>query len=288
MIISSSPLFKQYARTALDSENHNRRAPYSSLGIADAIVQHLLDLARLQVTRFKISNATEDSFKLVIEGRMFGTGTISSTIISTEASLTFNGAVLGRIKLPQTRTSFWGTDFVAQEQRIEIIDYTNYCAFVRSIIVDDETNLQLRNSNCTVKALGISSVCNLRLDMPLKAIGGPRMAVKKLSRLGNDVTIVFSLSCAGPVELDHGFCIFELRNGHSETLAELKGELNIAAGQTELTLRGTTRDGAVTSNRVRLVGVGVEAKEKSWLNETIREIDVPVDLEPKCVEILWC
>ncbi|KAF5648118.1 ubiquitin ligase (Hul4) [Fusarium tjaetaba] len=288
MIISSSPLFKQYARTALDSENRNRRAPYSPLGIADAIVQHLLDLARLQVTRFKISNATEDSFKLVIEGRMFGTGTISSTVISTEASLTFNGAVFGRIKLPQTQTSFWGTDFVAQEQRIEIIDYTNYCAFVRSIIVDGETNLQLQNSNCTVRALGISSVCNLSLDMPLKAIGGPRMAVKKLSRLGNDVTIIFSLRCSGPVELDHGFCTFELRNGHSETLAELKGELNIAAGQTELTLHGTTRDGAVASNRVRLVGVGVEAKEKSWLNETIREIDVPIDLEPKCVEILWC
>ncbi|KAF5699307.1 ubiquitin ligase (Hul4) [Fusarium mundagurra] len=288
MVLSSSPLFKQYARKALDSESRNRRTPYSPLGIADTIVQHLTDLAKLQVTRFKISNATEDSFNLVIEGRMFGTGTISSTIISTEASLTFNGTVFGRIKLPQTQTSFWGADFVAQEQRIEIIDYTNYCAFVRSIIVDDETNVQLQNSNCTVRALGISSVCNLRLDMPLKAIGGPRMAVKKLSRLGNDVTIVFSLSCPGPVEFDHGFCIFELRNGHSETLAELKGELNIAAGQTELILHGTTRDGAVASNRIRLVGVGVEAKEKSWLNETIREIDVPVDLEPKCVEILWC
>ncbi|KAF5575570.1 ubiquitin ligase (Hul4) [Fusarium pseudocircinatum] len=286
MIISSSPLFKQYARTALDSGNRDRRAPYSPLGITDAIVQHLLDLSKLQVTRFKISNATEDSFNLVIEGCMFGTGTISSTIVSTEASLTFNGAVFGRTKLPQIQTSFWGTDFVAQEQRIEIIDYTNYCAFVRSIIVDDETNLQLQNSNCTVKALGLSSVCNLRLDMPLKAIGGPRMAVKKLSRLGNDVTIVFSLSCPGPVELDHGFCIFELRNGRSETLAELKGELNIAAGQTELTLHGTTRDGVVASNRVRLVGVGVEAKEKSWLNKTIREIDVPIDLDPKCVEIL--
>ncbi|CVK86794.1 uncharacterized protein FMAN_05938 [Fusarium mangiferae] len=288
MIISGSPLFKQYARTALDSENRNRRPPYTTLGIADIIVQHLLDLAKLQVTRFKISNATEDSFDLFVEGRIFGTGTISSTIISTEASLSFNGTVFGRIKLPQIQTSVWGTGFVAQEQRIEITDYTNYCAFIRSIIVDNETSLQLYNRNCTVRALGTSSICNLRLDMPLKAIGGPRMAVKKLSRLGCDVTIVFSLSCSDPVELDHGCCIFELRNGHNETLAELKGELNIAGSQTELTLHGTTRDGAIVSKRVRLVGVGVEAKERSWLNETIRELDVPVDLEPKCVEILWC
>ncbi|KAF5607218.1 ubiquitin ligase (Hul4) [Fusarium subglutinans] len=288
MIISSSPLFKEYAQKTFDSGNRNRRAPFSPLGIADIVVQHLLDLAKLEITRFKISNATEDSFNIVIEGRMFGTGTISSTIISTEASLSFNGTAFGRIKLPQTKTSFWGTDFVVQEQRVEITDYPNYCAFIRGIIVDDETSLQLENNNCTVRALGTSSVCNLRLDMPLKAIGGPRMAVKKLSRLGSDVTIVFSLTYLGPFELDHGCCIFELRNGHSETSAELKGELNIAAGQTELTLHGTTRDGAVASNRVRLVGVGVEAKEKSWLNETIREIDVPVDLEPKCAEILWC
>jgi hypothetical protein len=219
---------------------------------------------------------------------MFGTGTISSAIITTEASLSFDGSVFGRIKLPQTQTSFWGTNFVVQEQRIEITDYTNYCAFIRSIIVDDATSLQVESNNCTVRALGTSSICNLRLDMPLKAIGGPRMAVKKLSRLGHDVTIVFSLSFSGPVELDHGSCIFELRNGHSETLAELKGELNIATGQSELTLHGTTRDGVVVSNRIRLVGVGVEANEKSWLSETIREIDVAVELEPKCVEILWC
>ncbi|KAF5622557.1 ubiquitin ligase (Hul4) [Fusarium sp. NRRL 52700] len=288
MIISSSPLFKEYARTILDSGNRNRRAPYSPLVIADTVVQYLLDLAKLQVTRFKISNATEDSFNLTLEGRVFGTGTISSTIISTEVSLSFNGTVFGRIKLPQIQTSFWGTDFVAQEQRVEITDYTNYCAFIRSIIVDNETNLQLESRNCTVRALATSSICSLRLDMPFKAIGGPRMAVKKLSRLRSVVTIVFSLSCSGPFELDHGLCIFELRNGHSETLAELKGELNIVTGGTELVLHGTARDGAVASKRVRLVGVGVEAREKSWLNETIREIDVPVDLEPKCMETLGC
>ncbi|KAF4945804.1 hypothetical protein FGADI_11649 [Fusarium gaditjirri] len=288
MIISSSPLFKGYARTVLDSRKYNRRAPFTPSGIANAVAQRLLDLAKLQITRFKISNATEDSFNLVIEGRMFGTGMVSSTIGTTEASLSFNGIVFGRIKLPQTLASFWGADFVAQEQRIKITNYTSYCAFIRSIMVDDVTSLQLENKNCTVRALGASSVCNLRLDMPLKAIGGPRMAVKKLSRLGNDVTIVFSLSCSSPVELDHGFCIFELRNGHSDTLAKLKGKLNIATAHTELTLHGTTRDGAVASNRIRLVGVGVEAKEKSWLSETIREVDVPVYLEPKCVEILWC
>ncbi|KAF4333719.1 ubiquitin ligase (Hul4) [Fusarium beomiforme] len=288
MIISNSPLFNEYVLTALESEICDARAPYSPLRVVDTIVQHLLDHTGIQITRFKISNPSEDSFNLSIEGRMFCIGMISSAINATEASLSFNETAFGRIKLPQIQASFWGTNFAIQEQRVDITNYTNHCAFIRSTIVNDETILQLENNKCTVRALGTSSLCHLRLDMPLKAIGGPRIAVKNVSRLGNNVTIIFKLNLSSPVEFNHGCCIFELRNGHGETLTELKGELNLVTGQTDLSLYGTARDGVKHSSRTRLVGIGVEANEKSWLNETIREIDVVIDLEPKCMEILWC
>jgi hypothetical protein len=60
MIISDSPLFKEYARPVLSPESRPARAFYSPFGIVDIVVQHLLDLAKLETTRFKISNATAE------------------------------------------------------------------------------------------------------------------------------------------------------------------------------------------------------------------------------------
>ncbi|KAF4965536.1 hypothetical protein FSARC_6667 [Fusarium sarcochroum] len=287
MNISDSPLFKEYARPVLNPEARRGRAMYSPLGILDTTIQYLLDLAKLEVTRFKISDAAENSFCLTIESRLVGTGTVSTTIDAMNADLSFNGTKFGKVKLPEIQTSFWGTKLVIQEQRIDITNRATYHTFVRSLIVDDETSLQLESNGCTVRALGTSSTCDLHLDMPLKAVGGPRIALKKLSRSGENMTTTFNLNNPGPVEIDHGTCIFELHNGHSETQAELKGELNIARGQSEVILHGTTRNDVVPSHRTRLVGVGVEGNKKSWLSETIREVDAVFDLEPKYAELLW-
>jgi hypothetical protein len=123
--------------------------------------------------------------------------------------------------------------------------------------------------------------------MPLKAVGGPRLALKKVSCSGEDVRMVLNLSYSGPVEISHGRCLFELRNGPGEVLAELKGDLNISRSQKELLLHGTTNYGVIPSQMVRLIGVGVEEDKRSWLNETIREVDVVFDLEPEHAEELW-
>ncbi|KAM0553896.1 hypothetical protein ACHAPJ_007242 [Fusarium lateritium] len=287
MNISDSPLFKEYARPVLNPEAGRGRAFYSPSGILDTVVQYLLDLAKLEVARFKISDATENSFCLTLESRLVGTGSVSSTIDAMNADLSFNGSKFGKVKLPEIQTSFWGTKLVIQGQRIDITNQATYHAFIRSLIVDDETSLRLESNGCTVRALTTSSTCNLQLDMPLKAMGGPRMTLKKLSRSGENITITFDLKNPGPVEVDQGTCLFELQNGHSETLAKLRGELNIARGQSEVILHGTTRNEVVPSHRSRLVGVGVEGNEKSWPRETIREFDVVFDLEPKFAELLW-
>jgi hypothetical protein len=59
MNISDSPLFKEFARPILVPEPRRGRAFYSPLSIVDTFVQHLLDTAKLETTRFKISNATD-------------------------------------------------------------------------------------------------------------------------------------------------------------------------------------------------------------------------------------
>ncbi|CEI69816.1 hypothetical protein FVEN_g7318 [Fusarium venenatum] len=287
MNISDSPLFKEFARPVLVHEPHHGRAFYSPLNIVDIFVQHLLDAAKLETTQFKISNATENSFCLSIQGRLVGTGTISSTIDAMEACLSFNESSFGKVKLPQIQTSYWGADFCVKEQRVNISNYVTYCNFVRSLIVDKDTCLQLQNSECTIRALRTSPACSMRLDMPLEALDGPRIALKKVSRSGNNVRMVLSSSYSGPVEINHGLCLFELRNGPGEILAELKGDVNISQSQNELILHGTANHGVIPSQMVRLIGVGVEEDKRSWLSETVREVDVVFDLEPEHSETLW-
>ncbi|KAG8669856.1 hypothetical protein FPOAC2_09197 [Fusarium poae] len=287
MNISDSPLFKKFARPVLVPEPHRGRAFYSPLNIVDTFVQHLLDTAKLETTQFKISNATENSFCLSIQGRLVGTGTISSTIDAMEASLSFNGCSFGKVKLPQIQTSYWGVGFTVQEQRVNISNHAIYCNFVRSLIVDKDTCLQLQNSECTIRALRTSPTCSMRLDIPLEALDGPRIALKKVSRSGENVRMIFSSSYSGPVEINHGLCLFELRNGPGEILAGLKGDLNISQSQNELVLHGTANYGVIPSQMVRLIGVGVEEDKISWLSETVREVDVVLNLEPEHAETLW-
>ncbi|RGP71603.1 hypothetical protein FLONG3_7095 [Fusarium longipes] len=274
MNISDSPLFKEFARPILIPEPRRGRAFYSPLSIVDTFVQHLLDNAKLETTLFKISNATENSFHLTVQGRLVGTGAIASTIDPMEASLSFNGSRFGRVKLPQIQTSYWGMNFVIQEQVVDVFDHATYCTFVRSLIVDKDTCLSFQSNECTVRALGTSPICSIRFNMSLEAVGGPRLALKKVSRLGKNIRMVLSSSYSGPVEISHGICLFELRNGLGEVLAELKGDLTISKSQKELLLHGTANHGVITSQMVRLVGVEVEGDKRSWLSKTIKEVDV--------------
>ncbi|KAF5661083.1 ubiquitin ligase (Hul4) [Fusarium heterosporum] len=228
MLISNSPLFKEYARPVIQSESSRGRALYSPFVVMDTVVQRLLNLAKLETTQFKISNVSKDSFDLTIESRLIGTGIISSTIHATDVNLSFNGYNSGKMMLPQIQTSFWGTKLVVWEQRVYITNHTVCHAFVRSLIVDDNTSLQLESKRCTVGALGTSSTCDLHLDIPLKAMGRLHVTLKKLLRADKSITTGFNLNYTGPIEIDYGHCLFEFGNGSSETLLEMRGDLKMA------------------------------------------------------------
>ncbi|KAF5007023.1 hypothetical protein FDECE_6631 [Fusarium decemcellulare] len=285
MIVSDSALFKAYARPVLDPCPRSRRARCSPFGITDTAMQYLLDCTRLEISRIHIKSAAENSFYLTIESRLVGTGAISSTIGATNVDISFNGSSVGRLELPEIQTSFWGTKLLVEEQRIDITDLAIYRTFIRSLMIDNETNFQLNNGECSVGALGTSADCDMCLDISLKGMGGPRMTLKKLSRSGdNGIVATFRLNNPSPVEIDHGHCIFELRNTEGETMAELRGDLNIIRGQADYTLYGTTRAGVAPSHKARLVGVGVEGS--SWCRETIKEIDAVFPLRPGFAELL--
>ncbi|RSL57656.1 hypothetical protein CEP53_006422 [Fusarium sp. AF-6] len=289
MNVADSPLFKAYARPVLDSRlgprPRRQRARFSPFGIMDTVMQYLLNRASLEVTKIRISDASESSFCLAIESRLVDSGAISSIIGAMDVELSFNGFSLGTVELPEVQTSFWDTRVLVKEQRIDITDMTAFHTFIRSLMLDSDSSFQLDNGRCTVGALGTSSSCEMCLDIPLKCMDGPKMELKKLTRSDdNSIVATFRLDNPSPVEIDHGHCIFELRNTRGETMADLRGNLNIVRGQADYTLHGTTRPGVAPSDMARLVGVGV--KGSSWCNETIKEIDVIFGLKPELAELL--
>ncbi|KAH7157088.1 hypothetical protein EDB81DRAFT_412921 [Dactylonectria macrodidyma] len=278
MNVADSTLFKDYARPILQPEASGKAQGRSSPSIMSSVLQCLVNPPKLEVSRIKLTYVSEDTFTMAIESRITGTGPISSTISPMVLDLTFNDFAFGKLALLEVRTRFLGTRVVVQEQNIAITDATTFRAFVRSIMVDNDTSFQLDNGTCTVRALGVTAHCNYTLDVPVQAMRGPRATLRMLSRSneGDDgITITVRVRNPSPVELDHGVCAFELRNDKGECMAELSGQLKIVRGQFDLNLHGTTRTGVAPSDKVRLVGVGEGAS--SWCNDFDAILDLKAE-----------
>ncbi|KAK7430547.1 hypothetical protein QQZ08_002839 [Neonectria magnoliae] len=281
MNISDSALFKDYARPILQPVTSQATLGRPPPGIMDSVLQRLVNYAKLDVSRISISHATENSFSLSIETSVKGTGPISSTVSPMALDLTFNGFVFGKLVLPEVRTSFWGTKVTVEEQTVTITDLTSFRAFVRSIMVDDDTSFQLENGECTIRALGLKIHCDYSLNIPIPAMRGPWVTLRAVSRSGdNGITATFRMHNPSPVELDHGgVCAFELRNDQGQCMADLRGELRIVRDQFDFALRGTTRNGVAPSDKLRLVGVGVDGS--SWCNDTVKHLDAVIVVSPE-------
>ncbi|KND94208.1 hypothetical protein TOPH_01079 [Tolypocladium ophioglossoides CBS 100239] len=285
MMVASSVLFTTFSRPILqypfapDRTSASRRA-----SIMDSFIQYLLDRSRLEVSLIRITGATEDSCVITVECRLTKTGPISSTMSSMAIELTFNGFCFAKMRLPEVKTSIWGTQVTVRDQRLEILDKAIFKAYLRRVIVDDDTNFQLENGHCTVTALGVKAHCNYCLDLPIRGMMGPKASVASLEREGEDITMVVAIENPSPVEIDHGMTLFELRNGEGASMVELRGNLQIVRGTSECTLRGKLMAGGKTPpSRARLVGVCAEGS--SLCRETASYFDVGLDMKPEFVDV---
>ncbi|POR34150.1 Uncharacterized protein TPAR_05670 [Tolypocladium paradoxum] len=284
MMVASSVLFTTFARPILQypfAPDHT--SPPRLVAIMDSLIQYLLDRSRLEVSLIRITGATEDSCVVTVECRLTKTGPISSTMSSMVIELTFNGFCFAKMELPEVKTSIWGTQVTVRDQRLEILDKAIFKAYLRSVIVDDDTNFQLENGDCTVTALGIRAHCNYCLNIPIRGMMGPKASVVSLEREGDDMTMVVAVENPSPVEIDHGMTLFELRNAEGALMVELRGNLQIVRGTCECTMRGKVNAGVASSLRTRLVGVCAEGS--SWCRETAEYFDVGLDMKPEFVGV---
>lgn len=217
---------------------------------------------------------------MTIESRVSGTGPIGSNISAMDLDLTFNGFSFGKLHLPSVHTSLWGAKVTIPNQTIKITDMAIYKAFIRSVLVDTETCFQLENGTCTIKALGITAHCNYCLEIPIMGMMGPKTVVKNVEKDGDGhLRVIVDVQNPGPVEIQHGWSLFELRNDKGETVADLEGDFELKRGWSEVVLAGKLRDGAAfaATEKSRLVARGVEGS--TWCNETIQFIDTSLELK---------
>ena len=198
--------------------------------------------------------------------------------------LTFNGRCFGIFKLPQVKTSFWGTNISVPDQRVQITDMAAYNSFARSVFVDEETTFHLENGKCTIKAIGIVAHCDYCLAIPIKGMGGPKSTLIDVGRTDSEMLFKFRMQNPSPVEIDHGVSYFELRNDQGDVLAKLQGNFKIIRGEFDVLLQGPCKKGVAWAAKARLVGVG--AMWKNWCSETVQHLDLPMDIKPEFLEVL--
>ncbi|KEY70402.1 hypothetical protein S7711_06570 [Stachybotrys chartarum IBT 7711] len=251
----------------------------------DTIIGFLLDRTTVEVDLVRITEATENAYNITIETRVSGTGPISSTVSPMHLDLAYNGTRFAKMHMPEITTRWRGTEVKVREQKVEILDMATYKDYVRSVMVAEHSGFQLENGVCTITALGITIPCTYRLRIPIRGMMGPAAALTKVERREGDVlAVTVKLSNPSPVELDHGLSIFEFRNMTGHLMGTLKGDVKIVRGDFEVQLEGKLEKGITPTDKARLVGKEVEGD--TWCNETIKYIDLVVDVTPEVQEVL--
>ncbi|KAL2205329.1 hypothetical protein CC79DRAFT_1335854 [Sarocladium strictum] len=199
-----------------------------------------------------------------------------------EVDLLFDSVKFGRMRLPEIQTSAWGTTVLIMEQAVAVSNMDTYRAYVRSIIVNDETAFRLDNGNCQVQALGLSASCKYAMEVPIRGMGGLHAEIESVTKGdGNkegEVLVKVRFRNKSPVQIDNGTAMFELRTIEGEMVARLSGSLQILRGTFTVDLTGTSEGEARVSESKKLRLLGVGTKDESWCNETIQFIDSMVEL----------
>lgn len=94
-------------------------------------------------------------------------------------------------------------------------------------------------------------------------------------RNGNNIEIRILLRNQSSIEMEHGGCVFDLRNDRNDTIAVMTGTFDIVKGDNKYVLHGSLLEGAKITTTTRLVGIGLVGPEAQFLpSQSITQIDV--------------
>ncbi|KAI1279694.1 hypothetical protein F5Y07DRAFT_396743 [Xylaria sp. FL0933] len=232
-------------------------------GVVDDVVRK----SELQITKFRISTVTEDSFHATIETNLKDTGPAKAKITAMSVDLCGPSGRFAKVVFPEIKIEpkEKGNEWDVTGQVVNIIDKEALKAFVQAILRDDAV-LSLRNGHATISALrvgsraidfdkhiGITGMKGLVVSVkeadvliPYAASGSsttsaganphvkPSATSGSLLSRGNTFAVVLEVKNPSPVQLSFGACSFDIEDHEGNTLAELRGRLDIHSGGVDI------------------------------------------------------
>ncbi|ATY65854.1 hypothetical protein A9K55_001697 [Cordyceps militaris] len=239
----------------------------------NAITQAILNKSKLEIDLIKITNATENSFLMSLQGKATKIGIATATISAMTVDLVGPCGAFGRLDVPAIKMGSLGAEITIVEQLISIVDMEAFKAFVAAIMKDEDLTLRLENGHTTVKSMGMKSAIVYHKVLHLKGLKSLQATLLKTETAADGMKSIISMVNPSQFEVDLGTVIYEVQDKNGHRIGEQKGATYVQRGSSSLALHGTVT-GEVLSGGTRFVGVDVE--EKNWLKEIMGSIEVVV------------
>lgn len=250
----------------------------------NSIVQAILNKSKLEVSLFRVTQATPDSFVMAVESKTTDTGPLSATLSPMTVDLVGPKGPFAKLDLPEIKTTSKGAVVNIPDQLIKVTDMDAYIAYNKSLQLDETLTMYLDNGVGTIKAMAMKHSIVYKKPIHMQAMDGPQSSILKTDILGdgkfkNKMRIVNP----SPLELDMGSVTFAFKNAAEEILATQQANIFIVRGETVYEATGEVKQKGDVS-RVSLVGL--EAEKDSWIRTTIKFFDVPIRLTPEMEQLL--
>ncbi|KAI0799425.1 hypothetical protein GGR55DRAFT_692737 [Xylaria sp. FL0064] len=289
------------------------------------VIDNVVRKSELKITKFRISAVTENSFLTTIHTYLKDTGPAEASITPMSVDLCGPSGKFGKVVFPAIEIEAKKNEWDVACQMVRIIDKEALKAFVQAILRDDAV-LSLHNGQTTISALSVGpraivfekhvgiagmkglvfSVEKAHVLIPYTTCGSsttsaganpyvkPSATSASLLSRGNTFAVDFRVTNPSPVELSFGACTFAIEDHEGNTLAELRGRLDIHTGCFKVTFQGSVNKGnaaklseamgeharlsdAGDSDRVpeaRFVGKFCAGAE--WCDDVVKNINVPL------------
>jgi hypothetical protein len=221
---------------------------------------------------------------MAIGSKTTHTGPLPATLAPMTVDMIGPKGAFGKLDLPEVKTTSKGAVINIPDQYIKILDMEAYLAFVKSIQLDEKLTMMLDNGKGTIKALGLKS--NIVYKKPVHLIGmdGPQTEMVKTEVLPDGTfKNTMRITNPSPVEIELGNVTFGFRNASGVVLATQKADILIKRGETVYEATGKVE----TKGNVDKVNIiGLEPEKDSWIRETLKMFNVPINLTPEFKELV--